>query len=273
MISLGTPALRVELDPDHGAALTSLRSDGVEWLADGVGASTPDPGNFLESGLRGYDDCFPSISASGVVPDHGFVWSRPWEVVSVERDAATLRVEVPEYSCTLQRRVRVDDGVHLDYLLTSSATAPVPFVWAGHCLFAAAGELEVVMDAPVARLDSSAGVELDEPWRHDGDLYRWVDAKVGGYAKWFAPWPSEGVLLRRGTQSLQVDAHADASLPLMLGVWLNNEAFPRERPVSHLGLEPTIGDADDLALAVERGTCGWVPRDIPLRWSVTLTPH
>mgnify|MGYP000507028517 CR=1 FL=1 len=207
------------------------------------------------------------------MPDHGFVWSRPWEVLRADSQSAELRVSVPEYDCVLTRRVRVGDAVSLDYVLETSSGVPMPFVWAGHCLFAVGLDLAVAMRAPVARVDSSFGVEPDEPWPHDGDLYRWEDAAVGGYVKWFAPWPRRGVVARWGSRALRLDAQADASLPLTLGMWVNREAFPGGRPVSHLGLEPTIGDADDLTVAVDRGSCGWVSPDAPAHWSVTLTPR
>jgi hypothetical protein len=126
--------LTVEVDLAHGGRWTSLRTPEREWLwrhpdpAVAAARAAVAPGAaFVDAG--GAEECFPTVRGE---PDHGAVWSRPWSATGVTVDGLRL-----------DRRIRTDGAVTVDYTITGPPHAPV--VHAVHAL------LDV---SPAARLDA-----------------------------------------------------------------------------------------------------------------------
>lgn len=258
MVVLANGEIDVTVEPGQGAAVLSMRRvGGAEWLAPGRWGDDIDPDEFTTTGLRGYDDCFLSISRATAlvdgapvrVPDHGPTWSRAWEVQARSQTSLTCSIALPEYGCRLRRSDELTGTtLRMAYALVNDRDADLAFVWAGHGL-----------------LVPSAGLRFS-----GGDVRgRWTDIPEGTARKWFAPWPAEGVRVESGAETLLIQA--DAPSPLWLGVWHNRHGHELVPAVEHLGLEPTLGDDDSLDVARERGTAAVVAGHGSYAWTVSYT--
>jgi galactose mutarotase-like enzyme len=140
--------LRIVIVPELGSKIVSLRCfGGREWLYQG---SRPLGNNgyasaFDESDGRGWDEMFPNIDPCRVptapwkdvlLPDHGEVWSLPWQVESISDNALTLKVHGIRYPYELHKRLvlKEDHVVRFDYHVKNPTPFPMPFFWAAHPL-------------------------------------------------------------------------------------------------------------------------------------------
>ena len=122
-IALETPLLRFVTVPSMGAKIVSLydRQAQREWLLPPSGRAFQPVGygaSFVDQDMSGWDEIFPTIDAcnypiEGVyhgiaLPDHGEVWSLPWQIESVTEDSislSTVGIAVP-YRLTRTVRAR-----------------------------------------------------------------------------------------------------------------------------------------------------------------------
>jgi len=71
----------MEIQPERGGRITSLRLDGEELLDQGIGVDDPNALGFVAAGARGWDEMVPTVDAArypgpgpyeGIeLPDHG----------------------------------------------------------------------------------------------------------------------------------------------------------------------------------------------------------
>ena len=133
---------RVVIEPDHGARLTSIVLAGREWLQQPVvelRAAQPFDA-FVRPDIAGWDEMVPTCVAvehGGVaLPDHGEVWSRPWDVVSVDGHELTTRIRCATVALTVERRATLTDGeLALRYVLENVGDRPAAAFWMAHPLF------------------------------------------------------------------------------------------------------------------------------------------
>src|SRR5438105_6531540 len=71
----------LEVRPERGGRITSLRLDGEELLDQGIGVDPPTADTFVEGGAWGWDEMVPNVEATAELPDHGEAWRLPWHVV------------------------------------------------------------------------------------------------------------------------------------------------------------------------------------------------
>jgi hypothetical protein len=239
--------LTVEVDLAHGGRWTSLRTPEREWLwgnpdpAVARARATVTPGaEFVDAG--GVEECLPTVRGE---PDHGAVWSRPWSDGGVTADGFRL-----------ERRMRVDGPLTVDYTITGPPHAPV--VHAVHAL-----------------LDVSPAARLDAPGVRAADLID-QDSVV--------PWPSgldrlgpddgtataavlpgcAAVTVVDGTDALELTWRA-ADPALLL--WRNLRGWPEDRPYRSVGIEPMIGTA---AALDGQGRPAVLDADGILRWRLRV---
>src|SRR6266566_5179359 len=87
---LGGP-WELQLKPERGSRITSLRLHGDELLDQGIGVDEPSAAGFVAAGAWGWDEMVPTIDphpypagsawAGVVLPDHGEAWRLPWSVL------------------------------------------------------------------------------------------------------------------------------------------------------------------------------------------------
>jgi galactose mutarotase-like enzyme len=169
VITLQTPAIRVEVDDAHGAVVTAVRdSSGRNALAHyDWEAPIPAERGFsygteeldFHAGFRGgWQETFPNAGQSAVVdgiphPFHGEAASSRWEVEEHSDTRCVLRVPARS-PLVLQRTMSLDPEravLRIEGVVTNVGATTADFVWGHHPAFPATAG---------ARIDYPAGVRV-----------------------------------------------------------------------------------------------------------------
>lgn len=99
--------------------------------------------NFIRPEISGWDemvpttDACPSLDGSVELPDHGEVWSRPWQVVSQSPNSCRLSIQLQFRPLLFSRTISLSgEGMQIGYTITNMGSTPVPAFWSCHPLFA-----------------------------------------------------------------------------------------------------------------------------------------
>jgi len=268
---LGNEEVELAVVPELGAKIISLKDlrTGREWMSHppgGLKLFRNNPGDdFSQSPLAGMDECLPTIAPCSwrgrELPDHGEVWSAPWQVDAAAREAGSLKTSVRlkisplEFHRTIELR---GNEVQISYELVNRGTMAERFLWATH---------------PLLRLQAGDRLELPASSRALLNGADWLDAIASAvppkkFAKVFAAPVSEG--LAAVCNPASGDRLEFAWSPLendTLGVWLTRGGWHGHH---HFALEPTNAADDSLALAVERSHCGTVPARDSVGWQIQI---
>lgn len=224
---------------------------------------------FSDGEFSGFDDMFPTIDeciyadypfTNSVMPDHGEVWSMPWNV-EVEKTAVNLNVHGVRLPYVFQKRITIVDNVlNLDYQVKNLSTQSFGFIWAAHPLFNCSDRTRIVIPGAeriINVLDNSTRLgrygEIHK-WRgalKDGSFYdmsRIHGNENNSYEKYYVLNEMDS-----GTASL-VDDESCVSLryPIdkvpYLGVWINEGGY---RDQYNVALEPCTGPMDALNIGMK----------------------
>jgi len=292
--------LRVVTVPALGAKLVSLldKRSGREWLA-GPGDRPLQPipygARFQEQDMSGWDEMFPTISAcaypgpgeahGAALPDHGEVWSLPWQVEESSAGRLTLAVQgrALPYRLTRTLTCRAPDTLDMRYQLTNLSHYALPYIWAAHPQLACGagaeihfppevtavyntlpaswgwGEVETRFDWPVA-----AGAD-GRPLRLD----RVGPATLRRGRKLFAPPDTRPAWAAVVCQPAGDWLHLawDAARIPYLGLWVDEGAL-NQAPVA--APEPTTGFYDSLAVAWAKQAVTVVEAGATRTWSLRV---
>jgi galactose mutarotase-like enzyme len=182
VITLQTPAIRVEVDDEHGAVVTAVRdSEGTNALAH-YDWETPIPADRgvsygseeldFHAGFRGgWQETFPNAGQSAVVegvphPFHGEAASSRWEVQ--ERTDTRCVLRVPARSpLMLQRTMTLDPEravLRIEGVVTNVGAIAANFVWGHHPAFPATAGARIDYPAGARTrpdVERTAGLSLD----------------------------------------------------------------------------------------------------------------
>jgi galactose mutarotase-like enzyme len=226
---LGGP-WEMEIQPERGGRIISLRLAGEELLDQGIGVDDPSSAGFVSAGARGWDEMVPCVDASqypgpgsfeGVeLPDHGEAWRLPWTVL----DDATLECAGRVLPWRLRRRIELgEDAVRLTYSYRNEGSAPLLAYWCAHPLFRYESEMDVQVAGDVPRPESGK---------------------------------SRKVFLRRGSadharlewgSGSAIEIAWDVLVAPYVGVWVCNGDLGGYH---HIAIEPATGGGDRPHLAV-----------------------
>jgi hypothetical protein len=218
VLTLASPELTVELDPEYGAEIRRIAGgDGRNVLAEyswdapvpatrsaSYGSSMLD---WLSAYRGGWQELFPNVGEECVVdgvplPFHGEVSVSEWHVATRTPESATLRVAA-RLPLTLERRMEVAGGVlRIAERAVNVGAAPVRFAWGHHPAFAARagmcidlpGECVVLDGTPAERLeclteqpegwaalrDRETGMGVALAWDLATFPHLWLWTEVGG---------------------------------------------------------------------------------------------
>jgi galactose mutarotase-like enzyme len=145
LVRLTAARWAMEVRPERGGRITSLRLDGEELLDQGIGVDQPTAAGFVEGGAFGWDEMVPNLEPTAALPDHGEAWRLPWEVLgdNIMRCAGRL---VP---WQLERRIDLSDSVRVDYVYKNIGDHPHAAFWCAHPLFRYSSSMRVGL--PVQR--------------------------------------------------------------------------------------------------------------------------
>jgi galactose mutarotase-like enzyme len=207
----------LEVRPDRGGRICSLRLDGEEVLDQGIGVDQPTADGFVEGGAWGWDEMVPTVEATGSLPDHGEAWRVPWSVVAADATSCAMQAEGRVLSWRLDRRIELGDRVRVTYALSNTGRDPIPGYWCAHPLFR-----------------YEAGMEIDIGSR----LMGFAEGKSG---KFFLPRGEIDRARLRWKNRPGVEIAWDRESAPYCGVWICNGDLGGYRQVA---IEPATGGGD-----------------------------
>jgi len=263
--------IKLAVVPELGAKIISLKNlrTGREWLWH------PPAGlrlfknqvrdDFSTSPLVGIDECVPTIEPCSwqgrELPDHGEVWSVPWQVDGeawengILKTRARLGISPFEFERTVELQ---GNEVRLGYQLHNLSAIPESFLWAIH---------------PLLRMEGGDELELPDSTRKLFNGETWVDAVSStiperNCAKIFARPVSEGwAAIRNQAGGDRLEFNWDSTENDTLGLWLTRGGWHGHH---HLAIEPTNADDDSLAVTAARKRCGTVAGKSSVSWQLGL---
>ncbi len=151
----------MEVRPERGGRITSLRLDGHELLDQGIGVDQPTAEGFVEGGAWGWDEIVPNLEPTDALPDHGEAWRLPWRVgrhAPVELSMSCRGRLVP---WELTRTIYLRQGsLIVAYTYRNVGKTPHRAYWCAHPLFRYEPGMEVSVDIPRPDEGGSAKVFL-----------------------------------------------------------------------------------------------------------------
>jgi hypothetical protein len=198
-IVLESSTLRAEFLPGAGAKLCSLiyTPAGRELLVQGAGDHyrlASYDGDYVEAGeCSGMDDMFPTIDpcfyerypwAGTRIPDHGEVWSLPWQAEVEERaaggPAVRFRTHGIRFPYQLARDVHFtgSSSIRFDYTLTNLSPFDFEYLWFIHPMILVEEGVELVLPDEVTHVVTafSHTSELGK----NGAEHEWPIARLAG---------------------------------------------------------------------------------------------
>jgi len=177
--------LKVVILPDNGGKLASIKCQRTEaeFLLSGSRyervADFGPLARFEESDCAGWDECLPTVSASGPLagadsaPDHGDFWRFPWNVLSKNRPNE-ITLEANGFSRPLRFRKRISleaNELTISYEIENTGNSRVEILYASHPLFCIHAEDEIVLPSEITALTllESRGNRIGAP----GDTVSW----------------------------------------------------------------------------------------------------
>ncbi len=282
-----------------GAKLTRFhdRRMGRDWLlpsqASGGGYPKVTYGaDFSLFDTSGLDECFPNVSEGPHPgedfqwPDHGEVWSRPWQIER-EGDGLACQIGGQAWPYLFQRRVSLDrNALRLDYTVDNLAQRPFQHLWSIHPLFLVEPGMKILL--PEAVKEVFVNWVSDPAFGSYGETRPWPDLASGldfstvqspeqGVAvKLFVPFIEEGLCsLVDPRQGHALTLQWDTALVPHLGLWLCYGGWPTDGRSGQLtvAIEPCSGMPDSLLAASHLGWCPVLQPGERISWSVRMWSH
>ncbi|MCS6962805.1 MAG: hypothetical protein NZM16_02000 [Thermoflexus sp.] len=306
----GLPALRVENGPLALTIIPALggkiaawedRRRGLSWLWRNpyLPWQPPSPGASYvqEFDLGGWDECFPAIApgpypadpwAGTPIPDHGELWSQPWEIQArIEEEKLLIVTGVLEgrsLPYRFERALMLEADrpvVRICYRVRNRAEHTLYFLWAAHPLFPLMPGTRLLLPGPATgRVATAIGVSPQST------SFSWPRLPVeGGLLDLQEPDPEGGWALKLFLRPAAAWArliHPTGAWweigwrgPIThLGLWINAGGWSGAGtpPYRNLALEPAIGAPDDLGEAMrEWGFFGLLPPLQEMEWTLQVT--
>lgn len=284
-LTLSTGRLTVELLPDWGSKMVSLRTerDGYEFLAAaGFGPHAPDPSVYAPEDAYGFDEMFPGPApepflagpwGEGLrVGDHGDLWYRAWEYAA-ENSKARLWVSDERLGWRFGKRLWFSDPLTLitDYRIENRGRHAWPWMYTGHILCRYHAGIELILPAGQYRQFETFGQPLPEVCTAETPALRRFDTFPDRSAAFYV---SDEV----GPQSCTLhDARAGKALQVSwsnpvcyLAMWYNRGGWLDDKPLTHVGLEPSTAGLQGLADWTAAGRAPWLEPGAEAHWRLTF---
>jgi galactose mutarotase-like enzyme len=193
----------------------------------------------------GFDEMFPTISrcfyetepwAGTEMPDHGEVWSIPWDYKTTESEVK-LSVKGVRFPYTLQKTVSIDGARFLQrYSVSNHSEAAFDYIWAAHPLFNTTREMKLIVPHGMNRIVNAVPSKRLGPYGrmlsfpraetaggHVFDLSSVPEKNSGDYQKyWFSGKVRQGwCSLHNPVTKINIDMSWPAKEIPYLGVWVN----------------------------------------------------
>lgn len=198
---LENSAIRTAILPEFGGKMIELKrkETGTQFLLQPVcdysEAWLPHYGaNYFDYEPGGFDDCFPTITASTCpiekgaeqsatihFPEYGELWSLPWDH-HISAESIHLAIRGVRFDYEFSKTIRLEGStIYINYRLINFTRRQFPYIWSAHPLLVIQAGSRILMDKDVKKvmLDCTnreeigkSGDVLPWPWlsdRHDTD--------------------------------------------------------------------------------------------------------
>ncbi len=304
-IVLENHLVRVEMLPEVGSKITSLmyRPDNREFLfqppAPADGYRIPGYGAlFKDFDNSGFDECLPTVAACKYpgrqfhadLPDHGEVWSVPWEWNASDNNVE-LRCRGKQLPFIFYKQLRLkQDSLLISYKIENTSSESLDYLWSSHPLLAVRPGDRVMVPPEVREvfIDQSHSGRLGgfggrTPWpltvdRNGAatDLSLLHPPSAGTAEKFFTPRLHEGwCALHSPSSNHSITFRFDPDLVPFVGMWINQGGWPTDSLPKHytVALEPCSGAPDSLEKAVEFNQARNLAAKESRAWEVEIQIH
>jgi len=240
----------------------------------------------------GFDEMFPTINrcrcenepwSGTVIPDHGEVWSLPWDYV-IEKDQVVLSVHGIRLPYRLEKKLSLQGSdIIIRYKATNLSPFDIEYIWAAHPLFNASKGMKFIVPAGMSRvINSVPGSRL----RTYGKQYAFPCAMTdqgdefdlsvvpqqnatGCQKYYFAEKMTEGWCgLHDPERELNIGMAFPREKVPYLGVWVNEGGFDNQYNIAP---EPATGGMDCLDAAKLWGMNSVLPAQSSREWWLNIS--
>lgn len=225
----------LEVRPERGGRITSLRLGGEELLDQGIGVDDPAAAGFVAAGAWGWDEMVPNLELAQYpgpgpfegtqLPDHGEAWQLPWTVMGKTPSSAAMECSGKVLPWSLRRRLVLGAAVRVTYAYRNDGAQPLYAYWCAHPLFRFEAGMEIGIE------DGERLAQLAEGTSRKAFLRR------GSIDRVRLAWRSGAA----------VEVGWDGAVAPYVGVWACNGDLGGYRQIA---IEPATGGADRPHLAV-----------------------
>lgn len=195
-VELQTDELQVVVLPELGGRISSLVdvASGREWLwaNTAIGTYAVEPGAAYDPNWQGgWEELFPNDAATTMdgrdLPDHGELWSVPWEIVASDAMRVTLRATGFSTGTVVTKTFTVDRAtLTIGYSVQHNGDTPLPYLFKLHPAIAVHGDCHIELPGgTIEPVDPRFGSMLPDgqrsPWPGPTghDISRCHDASSG----------------------------------------------------------------------------------------------
>ena len=299
-LTMGCDAFSITVAPQLGGKITSLKNRKTrrEFISrTRIPYRARTYGDRFENYERdGADECFPSVGASPcpafpwqgtVVPEHGEVWSLPWEY-EVRQERLRMWVRGVRLPYLFERQISFEilarqekPYIRLSYRVQNESPYDMPFVYAFHPLFRAETRTRILIPQGTNLVSySSTEGRLGPPmtphtWPHvtDFTLDKAYDrsairsSRNREAEKLFTTRLEQGRCALLYPKGEFVGFLFPAKKLPYLGLWINEGGWHN---LHHVALEPSTSQVDRLDVAEGLEACGVAPGKGTFEWDISI---
>jgi len=301
---LQNECIRVRIIPQLGCKIVEIYDleNGHEWLWSDKSRPIK-PANYGDQydlyDISGFDECFPNIGISqdpkntGVtLPDHGEIWSLPWEVKEEEHGvSATVLGKLFDYRFSRKLSLKSNKLV-IEYSVANIGDSEITYLWSAHPLFVIDEEMKIeITGNPKMSKEFGFGGRIGDDgnnW-YEGHLSEHVwpgvlgaDGQISDMSevslvkvltdKVILVAPDDGLVTLRKLSSGRSLSMKFSPLEIpFLGICYNFGAWPLTgEPATWVALEPTTGKTDRLDECADLGTARVLAPKANATWSLEI---
>jgi galactose mutarotase-like enzyme len=279
----------IEIVPELGAKIVSIfdKTQQFEWLvppSDEV-IKTEFGMLFTDQNMCGWDEMLPTIVAcdwNGFhFPDHGSVWSVPWETIEKDHSIENL-VTMQPLCCRFGREISLSGStVSLKYMLRNESELQCPWLWAAHPQFTATPESRVLFPESVTHI---INVTEDDPvLGAAGSLHRWPRANESDDKPLDRLWnpeskscrkiylqpeqPANYAQITQGQAGSSLKMSWDSKQTPYLGLWIDEKTYNK---IPTIAIEPSNGFYDSLTTAIKNNRAAVISPGETVFWEIHI---
>lgn len=296
--------------PAAGARIASLldRKADFEWL---ITPEQSNPARAFAYGTEynpnqsgGWDEMFPTILACPYpapgpwhglpLPDHGELWTLPWQDAGSGGGTIRLQVEGQALPYRLARSLSLPaaNEVLFEYALTNLGEETLAYLWSAHPQFACEQGATILLPPEAAEVINVLPLEWGPEWGPAGTRNPWPESRSSttgalesgararqdvvawsprrGGRKFYLPpeSPISWAGLRQAVAGCELRLGWDAAALPYCGVWID-EGFLNK--VATVAIEPTTAYYDSLATAWANQRLAMLAPGASCSWQMSVT--